>query len=58
MVSNDEHAAANEITIIHFNDVYNVAGVLEGDTCSGDMVCAVHIVKKERVRNPNRTFGV
>lgn len=58
MASTPEHAAHNEITIIHFNDVYNVAGVLEGDTRSGGMSRAVHIVKKERERNPNRTFVV
>jgi len=58
MASNNKQAAANEITIIHFNDVYNVAGVLEGDTRSGGMSRAVHVVKKERERNPNRTFVV
>jgi len=58
MASTPEHAAPNEITIIHFNDVYNVAGVLEGDTRSGGMGRAMHRIKKERARNPDRTFVV
>lgn len=56
MASTPDQAAPNEITIIHFNDVYNVAGVLEGDTRSGGMARAMHRIKKARARNPNRTF--
>lgn len=56
--STQKHAAANEITLIHFNDVYNVAGVLEGNRRSGGMSRAVHVVNQERARNPDRTFVV
>jgi 2',3'-cyclic-nucleotide 2'-phosphodiesterase (5'-nucleotidase family) len=58
LVSTSKHAAPNEITIIHFNDVYNVGGVLEGDVRSGGMSRAAYTVKKERERNPDRTFVV
>lgn len=56
MQSTGRHAASNEITIIHFNDVYNVAGVLEGDIRSGGLSRAAFQVQKERERNPDRTF--
>lgn len=56
--SSNDHAASNEITVIHFNDVYNVAGVLEGSRRSGGMSRAVHVVNQARKRNPDRTFVV
>lgn len=57
-ISTPKRAAGNEITIIHFNDVYSIGGVLEGDQRSGGMSRAIYNVKKERERNPNRTFVV
>jgi len=51
-------AASNEITVIHFNDVYQVAGVLEKGVRRGGMSRAAHIISEERRRNPNRTFVV
>jgi len=51
-------AASNEITVIHFNDVYQVAGVLEGTVRRGGMSRAAHAVNMERKRNPDRTFVV
>jgi len=56
--STAEHAADNEITIIHFNDVYNVAGNLEKGTRRGGMSRAMHMVNYHRKRNPDRTFVV
>ncbi|CAK0806774.1 unnamed protein product [Prorocentrum cordatum] len=57
-VSNEHHAASNEITIVHFNDVYNIAGTMEDGVRFGGMSRAVHMVKKLRKRNPDRTFVV
>lgn len=51
-------AAGNEITVIHFNDVYEVAGILEGGVRRGGMSRAAHVVNQERKRNPDRTFAV
>jgi len=51
-------AAGNEITVIHFNDVYEVAGVLEGGVRRGGMSRAMHVINEERKRNPDRTFAV
>jgi len=51
-------AASNEVTIIHFNDVYNVGGVLESGTRRGGMSRAAHVINEERKRNPDRTFVV
>mmetsp|Transcript_64659 Transcript_64659/g.166397 ORF Transcript_64659/g.166397 Transcript_64659/m.166397 type:complete len:645 (+) Transcript_64659:80-2014(+) len=51
-------AASNEITIIHFNDVYEVSGQLEGNVRRGGMARAAHFLNQERARNPNRTFAV
>jgi 5'-nucleotidase len=51
-------AAGNEITIIHFNDVYQVAGVFSGGVRRGGMSRAAHAINKERLRNPDRTFVV
>jgi len=49
-------AMSNEITIIHFNDVYEVAGILEGGVRRGGMSRAAHFVNQQRKRNPERTF--
>jgi len=57
-VSDFKHAASNEITVIHFNDVYNVAGILEHGRRSGGMSRAMKVVNDERKRNPDRTFVV
>eukprot|EP00420_Gonyaulax_spinifera_P004421 CAMPEP_0197936288 /NCGR_PEP_ID=MMETSP1439-20131203/114697_1 /TAXON_ID=66791 /ORGANISM="Gonyaulax spinifera, Strain CCMP409" /LENGTH=654 /DNA_ID=CAMNT_0043559255 /DNA_START=60 /DNA_END=2024 /DNA_ORIENTATION=+ len=51
-------AKKNEITIIHFNDVYQVAGVLVDGVRRGGMSRAAHLINKERTRNPDRTFVV
>lgn len=56
--STEEHAAPNEITIVHFNDVYEIAGILNNGIRSGGMSRALYKVKKERERNPDRTFVV
>lgn len=53
-----DKAASNEITVIHFNDVYQVGGVLEGSVRRGGMSRAAHYVNHERKRNPDRTFVV
>lgn len=49
-------AAMNEITIVHFNDVYQLAGVLEGGVRKGGMSRAAFFINEERRRNPDRTF--
>jgi len=51
-------AYPNEVTIIHFNDVYQVAGVLEHGTRKGGMSRAAYVVEQARKRNPDRTFVV
>jgi len=51
-------AASNEITVIHFNDVYQVGGVLENGIRRGGMSRAAYVIEQERARNPNRTFVV
>uniref|UniRef100_A0A7S0AHD1 5'-nucleotidase n=1 Tax=Pyrodinium bahamense TaxID=73915 RepID=A0A7S0AHD1_9DINO len=51
-------AASNEITIIHFNDVYQVSGTVEGKVRRGGMSRAAHVINMERKRNPDRTFVV
>mmetsp|Transcript_85217 Transcript_85217/g.182650 ORF Transcript_85217/g.182650 Transcript_85217/m.182650 type:complete len:639 (-) Transcript_85217:136-2052(-) len=51
-------AAGNEITVIHFNDVYQVAGVLEGGVRRGGMSRAAEVINRARARNPDRTFVV
>ncbi|CAE8653562.1 unnamed protein product, partial [Polarella glacialis] len=52
-------AAGNEITILHFNDVYELAGVLDKNRIRrGGMSRAAHVIQQERARNPDRTFVV
>lgn len=51
-------AAGHEVTIIHFNDVYEVSGVLDGGVRRGGMSRAAHVIEIERRRNPERTFVV
>jgi len=53
-----DKAASNEITIIHFNDVYTVSGILKGNHRTGGMSRAMKVVEQERARNPDRTFVV
>jgi len=57
-LGNSAHAAGNEITIIHFNDVYQLSGVLSGNVRRGGMSRAAHVIQEERARNPDRTFVV
>ena len=49
---------SNEITIIHFNDVYQVAGVFERGVRKGGMSRAAYTIEHARKRNPDRTFVV
>ena len=49
---------SNEITIIHFNDVYQVAGVFEHGVRKGGMSRAAYVIEQARKRNPHRTFVV
>lgn len=56
--STDKHAASNEVTLVHFNDVYTVSGILKDGRRSGGMSRAYRVVEHERKRNPNRTFVV
>eukprot|EP00913_Durusdinium_trenchii_P034359 g32144.t2 len=66
-------ALANEITIIHFNDVYEMAGVLkegvhslydsffprrQDGTRKGGMSRAAYVIERARKRNPDRTLVV
>jgi len=51
-------ALPNEVTIIHFNDVYQVAGVLEHGVRKGGMSRAAYVIEQARKRNPDRTFVV
>ncbi|CAK9087581.1 unnamed protein product [Durusdinium trenchii] len=51
-------ALANEITIIHFNDVYEMAGVLKDGTRKGGMSRAAYVIERARKRNPDRTLVV
>lgn len=53
-----ERAPTNEITFIHFNDVYQVAGIFSGGFRRGGMSRAAEVIKRERARNPDRTFVV
>lgn len=53
-----ERAASNEITIIHFNDVYQVSGSLQHHVRRGGMSRAAYVIQTERKRNPDRTFVV
>lgn len=55
-----KQAAPNEITILHFNDVYQVSGVFDkkARVRRGGMSRAAHVINMERKRNPNRTFAV
>jgi len=57
-VATVKHAASNEITFIHFNDVYEVSGVLVHGRRYGGMSRAQHVVDEQRARNPDRTFTV
>ncbi|CAE7221417.1 5NUC [Symbiodinium sp. CCMP2592] len=49
---------SNEITIIHFNDVYQLAGVFEHGMRKGGMSRAAYVIEQARKRNPDRTFVV
>ena len=49
-------AKSNEITIVHFNDVYEVSGIFSDGKRRGGLGHAAHIIEKARARNPNRTF--
>ena len=49
---------SNEITIIHFNDVYQVAGVFDRGVRKGGMSRAAYVIEQARKRNPDRTFVV
>ncbi|CAE7941594.1 yfkN [Symbiodinium necroappetens] len=49
---------SNEITIIHFNDVYQLAGVFEHGIRKGGMSRAAYVIEQARKRNPERTFVV
>ena len=51
-------ALHNEITIIHFNDVYEMAGVLQDGMRKGGMSRAAYVIERARKRNPDRTFVV
>lgn len=53
-----KHAASNEITFLHFNDVYEVSGVQKHGRRYGGMSRAQHVVDEQRARNPDRTFTV
>merc|ERR550532_3466700 len=47
-----DEAATNEITLIHFNDVYQLSGVLEHGQRRGGFSRAAHFLNIERKRNP------
>eukprot|EP00930_Biecheleria_cincta_P006206 TRINITY_DN10718_c0_g1_i1.p1 TRINITY_DN10718_c0_g1~~TRINITY_DN10718_c0_g1_i1.p1 ORF type:complete len:727 (-),score=123.09 TRINITY_DN10718_c0_g1_i1:62-1918(-) len=53
-------AASNEITILHFNDVYQLSGIFDKKSRvrRGGMSRAAHVINMERKRNPDRTFAV
>lgn len=44
-------ALANEITIIHFNDVYEMAGVLEDGMRKGGMSRAAYVIERASETN-------
>jgi len=57
-MGDSKRAASNEITVIHFNDVYQLSGVLSGNVRRGGMSRAASVIQEERARNPDRTFVV